>query len=77
MRPADCAWLALAAAILLYEAAAASRKDWELLSEAADRYRAGHPILTHLTIVYVAGHLLRRWPARFDPLHQLARIGAR
>lgn len=73
MNPADIAWLALAAAILGYEITAATRRDWELLSEAADRYRAGHPVLTHLTVVYIAGHLTRRWPARVDPLHQLAK----
>ena len=73
MRPGDYAWLALAAAVLGYEIAAATRRDWELLSEAADRYRAGHPVITHLTVVYLAGHLTRRWPARVDPLHRMAR----
>lgn len=72
MRPADWAWLGVAAAVVGYELHAAARRDWELLSEAADRYRAGHPVLTHLSVVYVAGHLLRRWPARLDPLHRLA-----
>jgi hypothetical protein len=62
----------LAAAVIAYEAAAATRNDWELLSEAVDRYRAKHPIITHLTVIYLAGHLTRRWPQRFDPLHQLA-----
>jgi hypothetical protein len=74
MKPADAAWVALALAVLGYEAAAATRRDWELLSEAADRYRAGHPVLTHLTVAYLAGHLTRRWPSRLDPLHQLARL---
>ena len=73
MRPGDYAWLALAAAVLGYEIAAATRRDWELLSEAADRYRAGHPVITHLTVVYLAGHLTRRWPARVDPRHRMAR----
>ena len=73
MRPGDYAWLALAAAVLGYEIAAATRRDWDLLSEAADRYRAGHPVITHLTVVYLAGHLTRRWPARVDPLHRMAR----
>ena len=74
MKPADVAWVALALAVLGYEAAAATRRDWELLSEAADRYRAGHPVITHLTIVYLAGHLTRRWPRRLDPLHHLSRL---
>ena len=71
-RPADLAWIGLAAAVFGYEVVAAAKKDWELLSEAADRYRAGHPVLTHLTVAYLAGHLIRRWPRRCDPLHLLA-----
>ena len=78
MKPADYAWAALAAAVLAYEMTAATRRDWELLSEAADRYRAGHPVISHLSVIYLAGHLLRRWPARIDPLHRLAtRLGSR
>jgi hypothetical protein len=69
LRPADTAWLTLAAAVLTYELVAAGRRDWELLSEAADRYRDRHPLPTHVTVLYLAGHLLRRWPARLDPLH--------
>ena len=74
MRPGDYAWLALAAAVLGYEIAAATRRDWELLSEAADRYRAGHPDATHLTVFYLAAHLTRLIPKRIDPLHQLTRL---
>jgi len=78
MKPADYAWIALAAAVLGYEIAAASRRDWELLSEAADRHRRSHPIATHLAVIYIGGHLLRRWPARIDPLHRMAiRLGSR
>ena len=69
---ADLAWLALAGVVATYEVTAMARRDWELLSEAADRYRAGHPVATHVMVVYLAGHLLRRWPARLDPLHRLA-----
>lgn len=72
MRPADRAWIALASAVFLYEVVAAVRR-WELLSQAADRYRRRRPVVTHLTVLYMAGHLLRRWPRRIDPLHQLAR----
>lgn len=72
MKPADYAWVGLAAAVVGYEITAAVRRDWELLSEAVDRYRAGAPIATHLAVIYMAGHLLRRWPARWDPLHQMA-----
>lgn len=72
MNPADFAWLALAAAVLCYEITAATRRDWELLSEAADRYRAGHPVITHLTVFYLAAHLTRLLPKRIDPLHRIA-----
>lgn len=71
MKPADRAWIALAAAVLAYEIAAGIRR-WELLSEAADRYRRSRPIATHATVLYLAGHLLRRWPASADPLHRIA-----
>jgi hypothetical protein len=63
------AWVALAAAVVLYEAAAPTD---QLLSEAVDRYRAKHPFATNTVICYVALHLLRQWPRRIDPLHQLA-----
>ena len=71
-KPSDCAWIGLGVAVLAYEALAAARRDFELLSEATDRYRGRHPIITDLTIVYLAAHLLRRWPARMDPLHLMA-----
>ena len=73
MRPADLAWIVLAAAITAYEAAS---PPGELLSEAVDRYRKHHPIITDAAIIYLAAHLLRRFPPRLDPLHQLAvRLG--
>jgi hypothetical protein len=72
-RPADYAWSTLAALIVAYEA---SSPPGELLSEACDRYRRRHPIATDLTIVYIAAHLMRRWPRPIDPLHRLAtRLG--
>ena len=71
MKPADRAWLAIAVAVLAYEITAGIRR-WELLSEAADRYRRARPIATHAAVLYLAGHLLRRWPARADPLHRIA-----
>lgn len=77
MRPADRAWLTIAAVVLAYEITAGKRRDWELLSEAADRYRRRHPIITHLGVLYLAGHLLRRWPRRLDPLHRLANLVGR
>ena len=70
-RPADRAWITLAAGILTYEILA----EDELLSEAVDRYRRRHPIITQMVIGYVAAHLLRIIPRRFDPLHRLASLG--
>lgn len=73
LRAADRAWLGIAAAVLAYEAAASRRRhDWELLSEAADRYRDRHPILVHGVVLYLAAHLTRRIPQSLDPLHLLA-----
>lgn len=70
MRAGDYAWLGLAVGVVVYEAVA---PDNELLSEAADRARAAHRVLVPAAVIYVAGHLLRLWPRRFDPLTQLAR----
>ncbi len=76
MRPSDRAWLGLWAGITAYEIMA-GRRGWLLLSEAVDEYRAAHPVLTDAVIVYVACHLLRRWPTRVDPLTQMARWARR
>lgn len=73
MKPADRAWLVLVAAITAYEVTAA-RRGWELLSEAVDGYRKRHPAITDGSILYVAAHLLRRWPPRIDPLTALAKL---
>lgn len=69
MHRGDWAWSAIAAGVIAYEA---SCPPGELLSEAVDRYRAARPIATHLAVVYLAAHLLRRWPQRADPLTVLA-----
>ena len=72
MRAADYGWIGLAAGVVAYEFAASSRRhDWELLSEACDRYRIRHPIATNLTIAYLAAHLTRIIPRPIDPLHIL------
>jgi hypothetical protein len=73
MRHGDWAWLAIVGGVLAYELAS---PPGELLSQAVDRYRRRHPIATDVAIVYIAAHLLRRWPPRLDPLHRLAgRLG--
>ena len=86
MKPADRAWIGLAAAVTTYEVAA-SRRDWELLSEAMDRYRGegrlrddfdqAVRLAIDAAIIYLALHLRRRWPARLDPLGLLARLTRR
>lgn len=71
VRHGDIAWIVLACSVLAYEAIA-PRRGWELLSTACDRYRTRHPILTNTAITITALHLMRRIPARYDPLHRLA-----
>ena len=72
MRPADWAWITLFAAVLGYEVVAQSRREWELMSEACDRYRKHHPIVTYSAIGYVAAHLARLVPKPVDPLQVIA-----
>jgi len=74
MRTADKAWIVLAGGVLAYELAS---PRGELLSEGVDRYRQRHPILTHLIIAYLAGHLTRRWPQPIDPLHRITTLTKR
>lgn len=71
MRPADRAWLGIAAGVTAYEVAAC-RAGWELLSEAVDRYRTNRPVIAAGTVIYLAAHLVRVWPRRLDPLTRLA-----
>lgn len=75
MKHGDAAWITLAVGVFVYEVTAPPN---QLLSEAMDRYRHRHPIVSSLAVIYVASHLLRIWPAPIDPLHQIAtRIGRR
>lgn len=69
MERADWAWCAIAVGVIAYEYKA---PPGQLLSQAVARYRDRHPVITNLAVTYVAAHLLRRWPARIDPLHRLA-----
>ncbi|MEB3062486.1 DUF7427 family protein [[Mycobacterium] zoologicum] len=64
LRPADRAWLVLAATVTVWDLAAG-----ETLSSAAGRYHQHRPWPTPLLVVYLAAHLLGWWPARGDPLH--------
>lgn len=70
MKHGDYAWITLAGGVCAYEAYAAVYEA-ELLSEACDRYRRKHPVLTLAIIFYLAAHLSRALPKRFDPLHRL------
>jgi hypothetical protein len=73
MEHGDWAWCIIAAGITAYELKAPSG---QLLSQAVSKYRQHHPIITDVAIIYIAAHLLRRWPPRIDPLHLLgARMG--
>jgi hypothetical protein len=69
MKHGDWAWLTIAAGVIAYEATC---PPGQLLSQAVARYRDRHPIATNLTVIYIAAHLLKRWPQPIDPLHQLA-----
>ena len=66
MRPADKAWAALGLGILIYDLFA---PRGETLSEACDRYRVKHPVITHLVLIAVSAHLARIVPPRYDALH--------
>jgi hypothetical protein len=73
MRAADWGWITIAVGVVAYEISASSRRhDWEFLSEACDRYRTRRPVITNLTIAYLAAHLTRIIPRPVDPLHILA-----
>lgn len=64
---ADVAWLALTVGVVIYELLAD-----ELLSEAVERYRKYHPLLTQSVIAVVAGHLSGVVPT---PIDLMARRG--
>lgn len=76
MKPADRAWIAAAIMVTAYEITACKLR-WELLSEAVDRYRRHHPVVTDCAIGVIALHLLRRCPPRLDPLTILAGLFGR
>lgn len=74
MRPADRAWVALAAGVVAWDVLCG---DDEMLSQASRRYTEARPVLWSAAVIYVAGHLLHRWPERYDPLSGLARAFGR
>lgn len=64
MRPADRAWLSMAASIVVYDLLA---HEDEQLSNGVDRYLEPHPWLTRAVVVLTAGHLLNLLPVWLDP----------
>lgn len=68
-RDADCAWLALAAGVIVYDLCAS---DGEKLSEGADRYMLTHPWITRMVVAITAAHLLNLLPQMFDPFYRAA-----
>lgn len=65
MKPADRAWCALAAGVVIYDVCA---RDGETLSDGACRY----PLVPRGLVIAVLGaHLLEIIPSRYDPLHLL------
>lgn len=68
MRPADRAWLTLAAGVAAWDALC---PRGEMLSEASARYTETHRFVWSATVLYFAGHLLHVWGER-DPLTRLA-----
>ena len=66
MRPADRAWLTLAAAVGAYDLCCA---PGETLSEGVSRYHRRWPWATRLVTVYVVAHLLDVLPQRVDAFH--------
>ncbi|TXH15426.1 MAG: hypothetical protein E6R06_32965 [Mycobacterium sp.] len=69
LRPADRAWLALAAGVAAWD-------TWghETLSTAVDRYHHAWPWVTRAVVAYFAAHLLGIIPGKLDPLHALTRL---
>jgi hypothetical protein len=63
LRPADKAWLALAAGVLAYDTLA---RPGEMLSDASRRYATARPVLARVVIAYTAGHLAHVIPERVD-----------
>ncbi|AER47591.1 hypothetical protein DS6A_37 [Mycobacterium phage DS6A] len=70
MRYEDWGWLAVLGVVVAVEAKA---PPGQMLSHGAARYKAAQPVLTYAVVLYLAGHLLGRWPARLDPLSAVDR----
>ncbi len=60
-------WAAIGGLVAVHNVAAAGRGT-PMLSETFDGFRKQHPVLAHVVVAFVAGHLLRRLPPVLDPL---------
>lgn len=73
-RTAREAWFALLGLIIFWEVYC---PPGALLSEGIDEMIVRWPVTTRFVVLLVALHLVNWLPARFDPLHQLAKSGGR
>lgn len=71
LRPSDRAWITMGLGIALWDAVC---PPGEMLSEASARYMQVRPVLTGAVILYVAIHLMGKFPSRIDPLGQLGSV---
>lgn len=68
MRPADRAWITLAAGVIVWDMAC---PDDEMLSEASRRYAQNHRLIAYGVIASLALHLSDLLPRWVDPIHFL------
>lgn len=66
MKPAEQAWLAIAAIVITHNVSAS---DGDTLSEAVDDWIVSHPVLTRTVIAVLALHLTNAISNRLDPVH--------
>lgn len=66
---ANGGWTTIAIYAALYTVRAAGQRR-EYLCEAAQRHRAGHPLLVDAAVIVLVGHVMGWWP-RLDPLRMV------
>lgn len=69
MKPADRAWVQMAAFIAVWDATCPSGQT---LSEGFRGYARHRPLLTTTVVGYLLAHLYGILPQRYDVLHRLA-----
>lgn len=71
MTPGDKAWVGLAVYVVVYDATAV-RRGWDTLSASYARSLTdGRKPVTLAVWAYLAAHLTRALPERFDPLRRI------